>query len=117
MELDAPTDDEVAALLDRIIARIGKLLDRRGYHDDAIDHEPEALLLLATRPAKRHTEPLREEPLPRKCARKEGFSLHAGIAVHQNDRQGLERLARYGRASTSRSSDSPRPPTARSATR
>ena len=25
-----------------------------------------------------------------------GFSLHAGTAVHGNDRQGLERLCRYG---------------------
>jgi len=97
VELDAPTDDEVAALLDRIIARIGKLLGRRGYLDDgAVDHEPEPLLLLAAQPARRHTESRFDGPLPRKCARKDGFSLHAGIAVHANDRQGLERLARYG---------------------
>ena len=29
-------------------------------------------------------------------ARKDGFSLHAGIAIHKNDRTGLERLCRYG---------------------
>jgi len=33
--------------------------------------------------------------LPLLCARKDGYSLHAGTAVHQNDRQGLEQLARY----------------------
>lgn len=97
VELDRPTDDDITALLDRIITRIVQWLARRGrLDDDALDHEPEPLLLLATRPAKRHAEPLFDEKLPRLCARKDGFSLHAGVAVHENDRQGLERLARYG---------------------
>ena len=60
--------------------------------DDARRTAP--LLLFATHPLKRHAEPWREPPLPRLCARKDGFSLHAGIAVHGNDRQGLERLVR-----------------------
>lgn len=25
-----------------------------------------------------------------------GFSLHANVAIHQNDREGVERLCRYG---------------------
>jgi hypothetical protein len=46
-----------------------------------------------------------QQPLPLEvppCARRglvavlEGFSLHAGTWVHGNDRQGLERLVRYG---------------------
>ena len=36
-----------------------------------------------------------ERSLPPRCARKDGFSLHAGSAVHANDHLGLERLARY----------------------
>src|SRR5690242_7186540 len=38
-------------------------------------------------------------PPPRKqprCAFLEGFSLHANTHLHANDRQGLERLCRYG---------------------
>jgi hypothetical protein len=38
-------------------------------------------------------------PPPRKqprCAVQEGFSLHANTHLHANDRQGLERLCRYG---------------------
>jgi hypothetical protein len=31
----------------------------------------------------------------RRSAYVDGFSLHAGVAVHANDRQGLERLCRY----------------------
>jgi hypothetical protein len=33
---------------------------------------------------------------PRRLAVLQGFSLHADTAVHGNDRQGLERLCRYG---------------------
>ncbi len=39
-------------------------------------------------PARRHRRP--------RTAVAEGFSLHADIAVHANDREGLERLCRYG---------------------
>jgi hypothetical protein len=31
-----------------------------------------------------------------RTARQDGFSLHADVAVHENDRLGLERLCRYG---------------------
>ena len=41
-----------------------------------------------------------DAPLQRKKQKRvavaEGFSLHADTAVHANDRQGLERLCRYG---------------------
>ena len=42
---------------------------------------------------------LGEERLPRtrrRCAFLDGFSLHADTQVHENDREGLERLANYG---------------------
>ena len=32
---------------------------------------------------------------PRRFAHVDGFSLHAGVRIHANDRQGLERLCRY----------------------
>jgi len=34
--------------------------------------------------------------VPVRCALMEGFSLHAHTHLHANDRQGLERLCRYG---------------------
>src|SRR5205814_2399664 len=47
--------------------------------------------------ASRHLPSPRLEPTPPPplCARSGGFSLHAAVAVHENDREGLERLARY----------------------
>jgi hypothetical protein len=38
----------------------------------------------------------------RRCALLEGFSLHANTHLHANDRQGLERLCRYGAVDGSR---------------
>jgi hypothetical protein len=72
---------------------ITALLQRRGRLDDAIDDPPEPHLLLAARPSHQSGQPWVEQPLPPRCARKDGFSLHAGVAVHQNDRLGLDRSA------------------------
>ena len=96
VEIDPPTDQDVAALLDRIITRVTAMLRRRGrLDDDALDDEPEPHLLLAARPVPRPTVPFVQEPLPPLCARKDGFSLHAATTVPKNDRQGLEHLCRY----------------------
>ena len=95
VEIDPPTDKEVAALLDRIIARVIAMLRRKGrLDDDTIDDEPEPHLVLAARQSRR-PGPFVEEPLPPLCARKDGYSLHAATAIHKNDRQGLEQLCRY----------------------
>lgn len=96
--LDPPTEDDVAALLGRISLKVSALLHRRGrLDDDAVDHEPEPQLRFASSPT---AIPGRLQaiphPLPPLCARKDGFSLHAGAAVHGNDRAALERLCRYG---------------------
>jgi hypothetical protein len=94
--LPEPTDDEVATLLDQIIRRVTELLRRRGrLDDDAVDPEPEQLLLFAARSPVARRGPPGEDELPPLCARRDGFSLHAGRAVHANDREGLERLCAY----------------------
>ena len=96
-ELDEPSAEDVAALLDEIIDRVTRLLNKRGWLDDEVDVDPEPHVLLALAPAKSPgTGAFIEEPLPRLCARKDGFSLHAGRTVDRNDRVGLERLCRYG---------------------
>jgi hypothetical protein len=94
--LPEPTDDEVAALLDEIVRRVTKLLRRHGrLDDDAVDPEPEQLLLFAARSPVAGRGPPGDDELPPLCARRDGFSLHAGSAVHANDRVGLERLCSY----------------------
>ncbi len=60
-------------MLGRIVQRVIAVLRRRGRLDD---EEPERLTHLR--------------------ARQDGVSLHAGTALHANDRIGLERLCRYG---------------------
>jgi hypothetical protein len=94
--LPEPTDDEVAVLLDKIVCRVTALLRRHGHlDDDTADFEPEQLLLFAARSPVGRRGPPGDEELPPLCARRDGFSLHAGRFVHANDREGLERLAAY----------------------
>ena len=95
VQIDPPTNEEVGALLDQIINRVSAMLRRHGRLDEDGDDEPEPHLVSASRPTKRSGEPFVEGPHPPRCARKGGYSLHAGTAVHKNDRQGLEQLARY----------------------
>ena len=99
LELDPPSDADVRALLDEIIERVLATLRKHGRLDDETDDgaDTDPQLLLALGPAPRAKSPAAvDELLPRLCARRQGFSLHAGTAVHRNDRIGLERLCRYG---------------------
>ena len=97
MRLAPPTDEEVEALLRKIIARVRRLVERRGRSE--ADEDPSdqltAAYAIASRSPARRSIAVDDEP-PLLCARIEGFSLHAGTAVHENDREGLERLCRYG---------------------
>ncbi|MFI5234006.1 MAG: transposase, partial [Gemmatimonadales bacterium] len=96
LALDPPTNDEVASLLDRIINRVVALLERHGRFDgDDDDETPPPQMVLATQTAPGGTA-FTEDPLPPRCARRDGFSLHAGAAADANDRRALERLCRYG---------------------
>jgi hypothetical protein len=97
--LAPPTDAEVTALLGRVAARIEAMLVAAGCLED--DHEPPEparvlgdVLGLPVRGAR--AAPSMALPEPPLSARHDGFSLHAGITVHANDRLGLERLCRYG---------------------
>ncbi len=93
--LGAPPDEEVEAILRRVVVRLLRLLRPRA---EGMDFEPldtlagaqvEALLLPSVAP---------QEPPRRKqhSAFLEGFSLHAGVHLHANDREALERLCAYG---------------------
>jgi len=98
VELDPPTDEEVGQLLEEIIRRVTALLRRQGRlgGDDTEDDSDDSSLALrlAARPSRAWSGSSVGDPLPRLCARKAGYSLHAATAVHANDREGLEHLAR-----------------------
>ena len=92
--LGAPPDSEVEAILRRIVVRLLPLLHARR---EAMETEqPDAL-------ASAQTETLLLPAAPKESLRRgrhsaflEGFSLHAGVHLHANDREGLEKLCGYG---------------------
>lgn len=92
VELPAPDDADVEAILLRVFRQV-----RKDFADEDVpwpEDEYEAL----QRASLQHPLPL-ELPTPsrrRRVAVAMGFSLHADTAVHGNDRAGLERLVRYG---------------------
>ena len=95
MPLGAPGDEELEAILRRIVVRLLHLLRPRaeGMGDEQPDAlssaQADALLVPIAAPQ----DPSRRK---RHSAFLEGFSLHAGVHLHANDREGLERLLRYG---------------------
>lgn len=97
--LRGPDDAEVTTLLRTVALRVVKLLRKRGKLDEAEPCEG-ALDFLRARATRQQRLPLGEERrLPRqrrRCAFLDGFSLHADTWVHENNREGLERLANYG---------------------
>ena len=92
VEVAPPTDDDVAAVLARVLRQAKKDfadLDAAWPEDEYEKGQRESL----QRPLGLELPPT---PRRRRVAVAHGFSLHADTAVHGNDRQGLERLARYG---------------------
>lgn len=95
VEVPPPDDAEVHAVLQRVLRKAAKHWpdDATAWAEDeyqALQHEAvQSRLGLNDVP----TAQSRRKSL---VAVAHGFSLHADTAVHRNDRQGLERLARYG---------------------
>jgi hypothetical protein len=96
-----PSDEEVTKVLVRVVTRVTKRLEATGVlaaeeverpEDDTVEalqwYALQERLALAVEPAPRR-------PRPRQAV-VDGFSLHANTAVQAHDREGLERLARYG---------------------
>lgn len=85
-------------MLHTVALRVVKLLRKRGKLDEPAPRE-DALDFLRARATRQQRLPLGDERPHRKrrrCAFLDGFSLHADTWVHENDREGLERLANYG---------------------
>lgn len=122
VEADAPTEDELHALLQTVIARLMKMLTRRGVlvedmgqtylaEPDADGEEartlrplqaaaityriafgPRAGQKVLTLRGAMPREDRARQPL---CADIDGFSLHAAVRVEAHDRKRLEQLCRY----------------------
>ena len=114
--LPAPTDEEIAQILAEIHERVTRLLRRCGrLPEDASPPDPvaEQMPLLAGYAAASIQEmiatgPRAGQPVRRlrtaaavvdgatlRCARREGFSLHANVALPAHAREPLEHLGRY----------------------
>jgi hypothetical protein len=89
-----PDTEDVERILRRVMKGLAKDFAEvgEGWAEDGL----EALWLEGVQ----HRLPLGEEPTRERRGRRvavlEGFSLHADTRVHRHDRQGLERLCRYG---------------------
>jgi hypothetical protein len=97
VKLDKPADAEVQEILLRIERRVRKLLKPRveASRDDA--RTPDALALSQAE----SVSALRGKPVDARQAKPltgfhQGFSLHAGVHLHANDREGLMHLCGYG---------------------
>ena len=92
--LPAPEDEDVQALLQRIATRVLRLLRKEVGGDEP---GADALATLFAASLSSRPPPSGEAPRPKRLtAFLEGFSLHAGVHLHANDRRGLEQLCRYG---------------------
>jgi putative transposase len=97
VELAPPSDDDVMAVLRRAVARLERLLRPRLMAAQA-DARPmdelgavqaEAMHVLGT-------SPLDTGRAKKRAAYLQGFSLHAAVHLHANDREGLAHLCGYG---------------------
>jgi hypothetical protein len=94
-KVPGPTDEEVLQVCLRTRERVLRLLEKEGEFDGA----PDAMAQLQAQALQGSLGFVRAEEPPvhkRRCAMVEGFSVHANVHLHANDREGLERLCRYG---------------------
>jgi Putative transposase len=90
----APGDEDVAGVLARVLRCAKKDWEELegGWPEDGYEElQQQAIQERLGLGEKPETGQRR-----RRVAMQQGFSLHADTAVHANDREGLERLARYG---------------------
>jgi Putative transposase len=93
VRLPAPSDEDVEKILTTIIRKVARHIGRDGEVERAIEEDAFAELQ-AAEVDRRMRFP---DPFKQAChsACLDGFSLHAGVRIHENDREGLERLCRY----------------------
>lgn len=112
----APTTEEVEAVVERVARRAEAWLSSQGFgvEDEVpVEDDPDdaGVLLQALslegrvavgeragrRDERSRVQVLsgREVPLPRQCGQHEGYTVHAGVVIGAQNREGLERLCRY----------------------
>ena len=120
-ELPAPTDDDIADLVQAMSRRIGRLLDKRGLGEpeaytavyaELCEEQPALALLGGASSAGRQAlgrhpgQPVDRLRVPDKgkrrarrkgrlCARADGYDLHAATRIAAHQRTRLEKLCRY----------------------
>ena len=94
MEVDAqhPVDNGEAAVVNALSASLRAPI-RFAAATPLPGRELELVPPGTSRPAVPHAQPPNAQPL---CASENGYSLHAGTAIAEHDRDALERLCRYG---------------------
>ena len=94
LRIAPPTDDEVEQILHRIVRKIMRLTEKLGLRDRPLSEDAQALALTIALPLPRK-EVDEAPPAPRRSAFFRGFSIHANVFCHENDREALRRLVRY----------------------
>ena len=92
--LPAPDAADVEAVLRRVLRQLAK--DLEDLESPWPEDDFEGLVAQAAQQRLVAVDEPDTRRRPRRLAVLEGFSLHADTWVHGNDRQGLERLCRYG---------------------
>jgi hypothetical protein len=95
VQLDAPDAAEIESLLIRLVTRIRRCVEKHQQGKDETFDDALTSTLSASLHARRSDVGLKPDPR-RHEAFCEGFSLHCGVRLHENDRAGIERLCRYG---------------------
>ena len=96
--LPPPSRQDVEALLARVAVRVVRCVEKHfdGRSDDLANDVMALLAADSARGAANASAPSPERTRGRFEAFLDGFSLHCGVHLHENDRQGIERLCRYG---------------------
>ena len=97
LALAPPSDEEVKTLVRRIAQRVRRLLRPRLEAAQADARPPDSLKLAQAESVSFHFgKPADAGRAKKQAAYVDGFSLHAGVHLHANDRQGLLHLCGYG---------------------
>jgi hypothetical protein len=93
VRLPAPSEEELKRILTRVIGRVTRHVARDLEVERAIEEDAFAGLQAAEVDRRmRFPDPIKHK---RHSVALDGFSLHAGVRIHEHDREGLERLCRY----------------------
>jgi hypothetical protein len=98
--LAVPSNQDVLAILDRIVRRLARRLAAEAPDDDDTPPMSDVLAQVQIEAATTWRAPSDRRDAVRGAERlrawHDGFSLHAGVVIAEHDRDALERLCRYG---------------------